>query len=54
MPLGWDELGPAIGPTHFTVLDAAGRLRNLARDPWGEFRKAAATLPPARSPRRRR
>ncbi|MCB9966003.1 MAG: DNA ligase D [Geminicoccaceae bacterium] len=54
MPLGWDELGPAIGPAHFTVLDAAGRLRNLARDPWGEFRKAAATLPPARSPRRRR
>lgn len=44
MPLGWAELGPAIGPAHFKLPDAAARLANLDRDPWGGFRAAAAPL----------
>ena len=51
MPLDWDELGPAIGPAHFTVANAPGRLASLARDPWEGFRKAEA---PIEEPRPRR
>jgi bifunctional non-homologous end joining protein LigD len=44
MPLGWDELGPEIGPAHFTVANAPARIGNT-RDPWADFRKAATPLP---------
>ena len=44
MPLGWDELEPAIGPGHFTVANAMTRLDNLAADPWADFSKAARPL----------
>ena len=46
MPLAWDELGPEIGPAHFTVANAPGARRQHPR-PLGR-------LPPRRgSPRRR-
>ena len=44
MPLDWDELGPEIGPAHFTVANAPARVANTP-DPWADFRKAAAPLP---------
>lgn len=44
MPLGWDELEPAIGPGHFTVGNAMARLDSLAADPWADFREAARPL----------
>ncbi len=53
MPLDWAELGPAIGPAHFRLPDAAGRLANLDRDPWGDFRAAAAPLAPPKTRKRR-
>ncbi len=51
MPLGWDELGPAIGAAYFTVANAPSRLASLARDPWEAFRAAAA---PIEAPKARR
>jgi bifunctional non-homologous end joining protein LigD len=56
MPLGWDELGPAIGPGYFTVSNAPARLANLADDPWADFRRAEAPLGAAKrngAPRRK-
>ena len=44
MPLGWEELGPAIGPAHFTVANAPARVANTP-DPWADFRRAARPLP---------
>jgi len=44
-PLGWDELGPEIGPAHFTVMNLPARLAALSRDPWDGFRAAARPLP---------
>ncbi len=44
MPLRWDELGPAIGPAHFTVANAPARIAATA-DPWAGFRDAAVPLP---------
>ena len=44
MPLDWDELGPGIGPAHFTVANAPARLAALARDPWDGFRAAEAPI----------
>ncbi len=44
MPLAWDELGPEIGPAHFTVANAPERLAGSA-DPWADFRAAAEPLP---------
>jgi bifunctional non-homologous end joining protein LigD len=46
MPLAWEELGPAIGPAHFTVENAPARLAALERDPWDGFRAAAAPIEP--------
>ena len=43
MPLGWEELGPEIGPAHFTVANAPSRLANSV-DPWAGFRQAAVPL----------
>ena len=44
MPLGWEELGPGIGPAYFTVTNTPTRLTSLATGPWKEFRAAAAPL----------
>jgi len=44
MPLGWDELEPAIGPDHFTVTNAMARLDGLSTCPWAGFRASAAPL----------
>jgi bifunctional non-homologous end joining protein LigD len=44
MPLAWDDLGPAIGPAHFTVANAPARIA-AAADPWADFRRAEAPLP---------
>jgi len=38
------ELSPAIGPTHFTIANAATRLGALKSIPWTDFRNAAAPL----------
>ncbi len=53
MPLDWSELGPAVGPAHFRLPDAAGRLASLDHDPWGDFRKAAVPLAPPKGKKRR-
>ena len=45
MPLAWSELTPAIGPAHFTILNAPTRLAALKSDPWQDFRKAEVPLP---------
>lgn len=44
-PLTWQELGPAIGPGHFTVENMPNRLASLTADPWEGFRAAAVPLP---------
>ena len=44
-PLDWEELGPEIGPAHFTVTNLPARLAALSRDPWDGFRAAARPLP---------
>lgn len=47
-PLGWEELGPEIGPAHFTIPNLTARLAALAKDPWDGFRAAAAPLKPGK------
>lgn len=54
MPLGWDELGPSIGPGHFTVGNAMARLDNLASDPWEDFRATARPLETTKGSGRKR
>ena len=54
MPLSWDELGPAIGPQHFTINNAIARLSGPGQDPWADFRKAEAVLPPVADRKGRR
>ena len=44
MPLDWDELGPGIGPAHFTLANSPARLAALGRDPWEGFRPAEAPI----------
>lgn len=51
-PLGWDELGPEIGPAQFTVETLPTRLATQSADPWDGFRAAAVPMKPARRPRR--
>jgi bifunctional non-homologous end joining protein LigD len=53
MPLSWEELGPEIGPAHFTIGNAIARLSGLAQDPWADFRAAEAVLPPASTAKRK-
>jgi bifunctional non-homologous end joining protein LigD len=43
MPLAWDDLGPAIGPAHFTVPNAPAHVADTP-DPWADFRAAARPL----------
>jgi bifunctional non-homologous end joining protein LigD len=52
MPLEWSELGPAIGPAYFTVMNAPPRLAALDADPWEDFWKAAAPLPGGKKSKR--
>ncbi|MCJ8520155.1 bifunctional non-homologous end joining protein LigD [Pseudorhizobium tarimense] len=44
MPISWDELNDAIGPTYFTVTNAVARLEQLLRDPWVDFRTSEAPI----------
>ncbi len=44
MPIAWEELGEAIGPSHFTVINAAARIAQIDADPWADFRKAQAPI----------
>jgi bifunctional non-homologous end joining protein LigD len=44
MPIDWEELGPDLGPAHFTVFNAPARLAALPRDPWDGFRAAEAPV----------
>ncbi|RKE86224.1 DNA ligase D [Rhizobium sp. AG855] len=44
MPLSFDELGPNIGPNHYTVTNTPSRLEQQDGDPWGDFRKAEAPI----------
>ncbi|MBP2557590.1 bifunctional non-homologous end joining protein LigD [Neorhizobium galegae] len=44
MPVEWEELGGAIGPNYFTVINAPARIAQQAKDPWGDFRKAEAPI----------
>ncbi|MGA0532822.1 DNA ligase D [Hansschlegelia sp. KR7-227] len=53
-PLAWDELGPEIGPAHFTVDNTPTRLAALGSDPWEGFRAAAAPIPTASTAKRRK
>ena len=43
-PLDWTELGPALGPAHFTVENMPTRVASWTGDPWDGFRSAAAPL----------
>lgn len=54
MPLSFDELGPDIGPAHFTVENTPCRLQQLDSDPWADFRKAEAPIAPKTTRSRRR
>lgn len=45
MPLAWEEVTPAIGPAHFTILNTPTRLAALKTDPWQDFRSAETPLP---------
>lgn len=44
MPVAWEDLGPAIGPDHFTVNTTPSYLATRSADPWEGFRKAAVPL----------
>ena len=45
-PVGWDELGPELGPARFTVTNLPDRLEALTGNPWDGFRAAAVPLKP--------
>lgn len=47
-PVAWDELGPDIGPAHFTLGTIAARLAAPTADPWAAFHAAARPLEAAR------
>ncbi len=53
MPIEWDELEAGIGPASFTVANAPARLASLARDPWANFRAAAAPIAASKGRRRK-
>ena len=51
MPLEWSELTPGIGPAYFTVVNTPTRVASYKKDPWADFRAAAA---PIEKPKRAR
>lgn len=53
-PLSWEELGPDIGPAHFTVDNMPSRLAAMKTDPWELFWKSAAPIPAIVTRKRRR
>ena len=53
MPLSWEELGPEIGPAHFTIVNALARLSGLEKDPWADFRAAEAVVAPPKAVKRK-
>src|SRR5215204_5893559 len=36
-PLAWEELSPAVKPSHFTLDNLPTRLRHLGSDPWADI-----------------
>jgi len=54
MPIAWEELGEAIGPNHFTVINAAARIAQIDADPWADFRKAQAPIEFAAAKKKRK
>ncbi len=44
-PLRWDELGPDVGPDHYTVKNLPARLGHLRGDPWAGYERARRPLP---------
>ncbi|MBB4067190.1 DNA ligase D [Gellertiella hungarica] len=45
MPVFWEELSPAVGPQHFTLMNAVARMDALSEDPWKDFWEKARPLP---------
>lgn len=43
-PLDWQELGPEIGPAHFTITNIGARFSAKGQFSWDEFRAAARPL----------
>jgi bifunctional non-homologous end joining protein LigD len=44
-PVGWDELGPDLTPTKFTLLNIGRRLARLPKDPWADMARVRQRLP---------
>ena len=51
-PLAWDELSPAIRPSHFNLENLPTRLRHLGSDPWVGIDKIEQALPRLSAKRR--
>jgi bifunctional non-homologous end joining protein LigD len=45
VPLGWDELTPAITSDHYTIVNLPRRLAGLKTDPWAKYSKTRQKLP---------
>ncbi|MDP9137367.1 MAG: ATP-dependent DNA ligase, partial [Pseudomonadota bacterium] len=45
VPLAWEELTEAIGPSHFSVENLVRRLDFLKADPWAGFERLRQRLP---------
>lgn len=45
-PIGWEEIGTGILPSHFTLLNLPRRLHALGADPWADFQTVKQRLPP--------
>ena len=44
-PLAWEELSPAVKPSHFTLDNLPTRLRHLGSDPWADIGSVKQSLP---------
>jgi bifunctional non-homologous end joining protein LigD len=53
-PLAWEELSPAVKPSHFTLDNLPTRLRHLGSDPWADIGKIEQSLPTKRIAARKR
>ena len=45
VPLGWDELSPAIKSDHYTIGNLPRRLAGLKTDPWAKYWTTRQKLP---------
>jgi bifunctional non-homologous end joining protein LigD len=45
VPLGWDELSPAIKSDHYTIANLPRRLAGLKTDPWAKYWTTRQRLP---------